>query len=93
MKKIYLMLGVLFLVVSFSILRAEYADFNDDFTAAAQMKGKEAAQGTDYLIRNTTEVLHKENTAILAEIQKLHKEISDLKKEIKEVKDIVEGER
>lgn len=67
------------------------ADYDNDFANASQMKGFEAAKGTDELIRNTTQVLHQENTAILAEIDKLHKEIADLKKDIKEIKDTVEG--
>lgn len=94
MGKSFLATTIFILVLSSVSLQpalADVEDYDNDFANASQMKGSEAARGTDELIRNTTQVLHQENTAILAEIDKLHKEIADLKKDIKDVKDMVEG--
>lgn len=85
--------GMFILISSSTVFGNDGMNFDDAFANAAQMRGQEAAMGTDYMVRNTTEVLHQENTAILMEIAKLHKEIADLNEDIKEIKDIVEGER
>ena len=97
MKKYFLIsvVSLLFLIsVSSMTLLAVTADFEGEFANAAQMTGRTASgavKDTDYLVKGTTRVLHEENMAILAEIDKLHKEIAGLKKEIEDVKDIVEG--
>lgn len=70
---------------------SEAINYDDEFSKAARLRGREAEGGTDYLIKNTTEVLHRENLKTHAELEKLKKEIEELKKAIKEVKDIVEG--
>jgi len=70
------------------------ADFESEFADAEQMTGRTASgavKDTDYLVKGTTRVLHDENMAILAQIDKLREEIAVLKKEIEDVKDIVEG--
>jgi len=68
------------------------ADFDSDFQSATKMapSGTEAAKGTDVLVRDTTNILHREHMAILDEIAKLHKEIADLKKDVKTIKGQVE---
>ena len=52
--------------------------------------GNEAAKGTDVLVKDTTNVLHREHLAILDELAKLHKEIADLRKDVKTIKGQVE---
>ncbi len=95
MKRDSLLLGAVFLFLVLSQTAAAVdADFEGEFSNATQMTGKTpsgAIKDTVYLIQSTTKVLHEENMAILAEIDKLHKEIADLKKDIKDVKDMVEG--
>lgn len=95
MKRDSLILGAVFLfLVSPQMAAAIDTDFEGEFTNAAQMTGRAASgavRDTDYLVEGTTRVLHEENMAILAQIDKLHKEIANLKKDIKEVKDIIEG--
>ena len=95
MKKYFLPLIIVFLFSAASQMAAAVgADFESEFADAEQMAGRTASgavKDTDYLVKGTAKVLHEENMAILAEIDKLHKEIADLKKEIEDVKDIVEG--
>lgn len=95
MKINFLALGMFFLILASSqTATAATADFENKFTSATNMSGRAASgavKDTDYLVKGTTRVLHEENMAILAEIDKLHKEIAELKKEIGDVKDIVEG--
>jgi len=95
MKRDSLLLGAVFLFLVLSQTAAAVdADFEGEFANATQMTGRTASgavKDTDYLVKGTTRVLHEENMAILAEIDKLHKEIAGLKKEIEDVKDIVEG--
>ena len=68
------------------------ADFDSDFQAATKMDpyGRGEYVGTDLLVKNTADALHRENMAILNELAKLHKEIADLKKDIKAIKSQVE---
>ena len=68
------------------------ADFDSDFQAATKMPKYARGEyvGTDLLVKNTTDALHKEHMAILDEIAKLHKEIADLKKDVKTIKGQVE---
>jgi len=68
------------------------ADFDSGFQAAIKMDRYARGEyvGTDLLVKNTADVLHKENMAILDELAKLHKEIADLKKDIKTIKGQVE---
>lgn len=99
MKKIlWVFVALFFTILAIALCKialAGYADFDADFANASQMRtqmGQEVpVQSTDMLIKGTTGVIHRENMAILAEIDKLHKEIANLKKDIKEVKDTVEG--
>lgn len=95
MKKGSVVLISLFFIVLLSLLcriaLSEVVNYDDEFEKAARFRGREAELGTDYLIKNTTEVLHKENMKTHAELEKMKKEIEELKKMIKEVKDIVEG--
>lgn len=94
MKKSLSIGMMLFIFLTAALCRACFAenpDFDGAFNSAAKMRGKEAAFGTDELVRSTTQILHQENMKILSEIDKLHKEIADLKKKIEDVKDIVEG--
>ena len=97
MRKSFLATATFILILSSVPLQtalAVDADYDTEFSGATQMSGRTASgavKDTDYLVRGTTTVLHKENMAILAEIDKLHKEIAELKKEIEDVKDIVEG--
>lgn len=86
----FLLFIAAFLLICQAVL-SEAIDYDDEFNRAARLRGREAEQGTDYLIKNTTEVLHRENLKTHAELEKLKKEIEELKKMIKEVKDIVEG--
>jgi hypothetical protein len=67
------------------------ADFDSDYSDAAQLRGSEAVKGTDLLVRDTTSVLHREHMAILDELAKLRKEIADIKKDVKDTKDQVES--
>jgi len=68
------------------------AGFDSDFQNATKLApdGTEAAKGTDLLVRDTANVLHRENMAILDEIAKLRKDIADLKKDVKAIKGQVE---
>lgn len=97
MGKSFLTTAIFILILSSVSLQpalAVNADYDTEFAGATQMTGRTASgevKDTDYLVKGTTTVLHKENMAILAEIDKLHKEIAELKKEIEDVKDIVEG--
>jgi len=93
-EKIFLPLIIVFLFSAASTDgRGRCADFESEFADAEQMAAGPLRGGkdTDYLVKGTAKVLHEENMAILAEIDKLHKEIADLRKEIEDVKDIVEG--
>jgi hypothetical protein len=67
------------------------ADFDSDYSDAAQVRGSEAVKGTDLLVRDTTSVLHSEHMAILDELAKLRKEIADMKKDVRDTKDQVES--
>ncbi len=67
------------------------ADFDSDYSDAAQVRGSEAVKGTDLLVRDTTRVLHRENMAILKALAELRKEIADMKKDVKDTKDTVES--
>ncbi len=67
------------------------ADFDSDYSDAAQVRGSEAVKGTDLLVRDTTRVLHRENMAILQALAELRKEIADMKKDVKDTKDQVES--
>ncbi len=82
-------------IILFSLLshtaKAQVVAYDDEFNRAVRLSGYEAEHGTDYLVKTTTEILHKENMKTHAELEKLKKEIEELRKEIKEVKDIVEG--
>lgn len=97
MGKSFLATTIFILILSSASLQpalADDEDYDTEFYDATQMTGRTASgavKDTDYLVKGTTTVLHKENMAILAEIDKLHKEIADLKKDIKDVKDMVEG--
>jgi uncharacterized protein with von Willebrand factor type A (vWA) domain len=95
MKRYFLVPIVVFLFSAASqMVLAVDADFESEFADAERMTGRTASgavKDTDYLVTGTTRVLHEENMAILAQIDKLHKEIADLKKEIEDVREIVEG--
>ncbi len=84
----------LFFITSLSLLchlaLAEAIDYDDEYNNAIRLKGSRSID-TDLLIKNTTEVLHKENMKTHAELEKLKKEVEEIKKAIKEVKDILEG--
>lgn len=67
------------------------ADFDSDYSDAAQVRGSEAVKGTDLLVRDTTRVLHEENMAILKALAELRKEIADMKKDVRDTKDQVES--
>ncbi|MFA5164735.1 MAG: hypothetical protein WC481_04155 [Candidatus Omnitrophota bacterium] len=67
------------------------ADFDSDYSDAAQVRGSEAVKGTDLLVRDTTSVLHREHMAILQALAELRKEIADMKKDVKDTKDQVES--
>ncbi|KPK40293.1 MAG: hypothetical protein AMJ78_07395 [Omnitrophica WOR_2 bacterium SM23_29] len=95
MKKKSMILISLSFIILLSLLSrialTEVVNYDDEFKKAARFRGREAELGTDYLIKDTAEVLHKENMKTHAELEKLKKEIEELKKQIKEIKDIVEG--
>lgn len=95
MKNNALILMSFFCIILLSLLcrtaKAQVVTYDDEFNRSARLRGYEAEHGTDYLVKTTTEILHKENMKTHAELEKLRKEIEELRKEIKEVKDIVEG--
>ncbi len=70
----------------------ENNSFDSDFEAAIKMPKYARGEyvGTDLLVKNTSDALHKEHMAILDEITKLHKEIADLRKDVKAIKGQVE---
>lgn len=87
------LLSMLLLSMILLSVTATMADLNydEEFYRASTLRGNEAVRGTDHLIKNATEVLHKENMRTHAELEQLRRQIEELKKAIKEVKDIVEG--
>ncbi len=95
MKRIFFVL-VFMSVFVFPLAAQDYGkndtSFDSDFQSATQMNssGNEAAKGTDVLVKDTTNVLHREHLAILDELAKLHKEIADLRKDVKTIKGQVE---
>lgn len=88
-KALILMSLILFTLLS-RIAITEAIDYDDEFNRATSLKGSRSID-TDLLIKNTTEVLHKENMKTHAELEKLRKEIEELKREIERLKDIVES--
>ncbi len=93
MKGIWVLLLVFFAAAP-SIAAADdisVADFESQYSDAALIRGSEAVKGTDLLVRDITYVLHKENMAILGELERLRKEIADIKKDVKDTKDQVES--
>jgi len=67
------------------------ADFDSDYSNAAQVRGSEAVKGTDLLVRDTTRVLHRENMAILKALAELRREIADMKRDVKDTRDQIES--
>lgn len=85
---------LLFFLAAPSIAAADdisIADFENQYSDAALIRGSEAVKGTDLLVRDITYVLHKENMAILSELEKLRKDIADIKKDVKSTRDQVES--
>lgn len=81
---------ILFLLLS-RIALTEVTNYDDEFNRAATLGRNEPRYTPSWLIKSTTEVLHKENMKTHAELEKLKKDVEELKKAVKEVKDIVEG--
>ncbi len=95
MKRIFFALIFMLVFVLPSVAQDNGKDnssLDSDFDAATKMPRYARGEyvGTDLLVKNTSDALHKEHMAILDELAKLHKELADLKKDVKTIKGQVE---